>query len=141
MNIDADREYLADLRRRRATVSLQAEKLAAKVAALDKAISGLAALIDDEPIEVGKTASRPEPSALWEHVRNVLQEQTDKAGMTVGEIAIVLTKRGVKIESATPGNIIFSAMSRKADVFVRMRRGVWALLADHPELVLDGVLA
>lgn len=136
MTTDADRELLAELRGRRATVAAKLDKLTAEVAALDRAISAFPQDAPQDLNESSKFALGPigadhRDEAVWESARTLLRGQPSHAGMTAGQMVEALAAAGREIKSATPVNVVFSAVSRRPDVFVKLKRGVWGLLEHH----------
>ena len=138
MTTDADRELLAELRGRRTTVAAKLEKLASEVAALDRAISAFPpedlqqGAPASQKFALGPTGADHRDEAVWESVRALLRGQNHQTGMTTGQIAEALRMAGREIKSATPVNVVFSAVSRRPDVFVKLKRGVWGLREHHP---------
>jgi hypothetical protein len=122
---------LQNLRADRASAHDEVQRLTAKLAAYDQAISAISVLTGAQAAPSATQAKNQRK--IWEEARDLMLE----VGQDMSHSTIVerLLARGIATDSPTPANIVHSAMSRQPEVFVRVKRGVWGLRSAHPELV------
>jgi hypothetical protein len=79
-----------------------------------------------------KRSVAPRKDSLAAHLEKILR--VAERSLSVSELAEMLKKNGFKSSANTPlNNLIPSAMSRRSDIFIRLRHGVYDLKERHKE--------